>query len=476
MKLRGDQVNILYVTSEVYPFSKTGGLADISYSLPKGVSNHYPITVVTPFYKQIFKYFDHMTFLGEKEVLMFDHHSIVKFYEMHYEGVRFIFVQNMHFFERDNLYGYDDDAKRFTNFSYATLELISLLDKKPDIIHINDWPTGIIPYLYHTHYVYKKGYENIKFLLTIHNLEYQGSFDYDVAKYFNSDFNYIYTHFGRVNFLKAGIALSNKINTVSPNYKNEILTKEFGFTLDGILNDRQNDLVGILNGIDSETFNPAKDKYIINYDINDFEQGKFKNKKLIFDQYHLSDPNYPLVSYIGRYANQKGLWMIRESIEDVINHTNARFFFLGSGDKSYEIFFKYLTDKYPQRVANFIGYNEVLAHQIYAASDLFMMPSEFEPCGLGQMIAMTYGTLPIVRETGGLKDTVIPYNQYTEKGTGFSFSNKSSYELKDRLYEAIYLYQSKPATFKKLIKQAMKKDFSNQRMTQNYMDLYKTLL
>ncbi|VEU82355.1 glycogen synthase [Acholeplasma hippikon] len=472
-------MNIAFVSSEVFPYSKTGGLADIAHFLPKGLIKHgNQVTLITPYYKSISKYHHDMEFLGRKNIIMGGIETIVNFFILKKDDLDIVFIQNMHYFERDRFYGYNDDAERFTCFSYAALEVLQLLKNFPNILHLNDWQTGMIPYLLDTHYRHRNlNYYKLHTLLTIHNLEYQGTFDPYVSRFFNSDFNYSYIHFERVNFLKAGIDRATKINTVSPNYKNEILTQQYGFSLDGSLRNRSNDLVGILNGIDEDTFNPKVDDYIYKYDIKTYKKGKFENKRQLYELHNLNhDLNKPLVAYVGRYANQKGVWMIKDTLEEIIQTTDANFFLLGSGDPYYENYFKYLTDKYPDRVGNYAGYNESLAHLIYAASDIFMMPSEFEPCGLGQMIAMKYGSLPVVRETGGLKDTVEPYNMFTKSGTGFSFANLSSNEFKSKLLEAIHLYEENPDDFNKLIQQAMHKDYTNDKMALTYIELYKNIL
>jgi starch synthase len=473
-------MKILFASSEVFPFSKTGGLADMALFLPKSLKKiGHEVTVITPYYKNIAKHHKDMTYKGTKTIPMGGIETIVHFYELIYQDMSFIFVQNMHYFERDHLYGYNDDAERFSCFSYSILEAIQLLDFYPNLLHLNDWQTGMVPYLLDEHYRQRNdGYFSIHTLLTIHNLEYQGSFDPYVARFFNTDFNYTYIHFDRVNFLKAGIERATKINTVSPTYRNEILTQEFGFTLDGALNFRKDDLVGILNGIDDQVFNPKTDHLIeFNYDKRNFFSMKKKNKEHILNHFNLDiDVDKPLVTYVGRLATQKGINLFTEILEEVIIYTDARFILMGSGNDSYESFFKYLSFKYPKRVSNFIGFNEELAHKLYAASDLFMMPSRFEPCGLGQLIAMRYGTLPIVRETGGLKDTVEPYNKYSDTGTGFTFRNYDAYELKEKLFESIQLYNDNLPIFKKLMKQAMDKDYSLKQMALSYENLYQIIL
>ena len=473
-------MRVFFVSSEAFPFSKTGGLADMAYFLPKGLKAlGHDVKVITPYYKAIGKYHDSMHLIGRKTIQIGGLETIVNYFGLRHDDLDYIFVQNIHYFERDRLYGYPDDAERFTCFDYATLEVMDTLNVYPDILHLNDWQTGMIPYLLDEHYRDKhEGYYGIHTLLTIHNLQYQGSFAPYVSRFFNTPFNYTYMHFDHVNFLKAGIARATKINTVSPQYRNEVLDMQYGFSLDGALWQRKDDFTGILNGIDDTVFHPSDDPFIeMPYSHKDVQKGKKINKEAVLHHFNLSIAlDAPLIVYVGRLAHQKGIDLIAGAIEDVINHSDALFILMGSGDASFENFFKSLTEKYPYRIGNYIGFNEQVAHQLYAAADLFMMPSQFEPCGLGQMIAMTYGALPIVRETGGLKDTVIPYNKFTQEGHGFTFVGYDSKELKDKLCEAIHLYHESPHIFKKLIDHAMSKDFSTARMSTSYEALYKTIL
>jgi len=473
-------MKVLFCSSEAFPFSKTGGLADMALFLPKSLRDlGHDVKIITPFYKNIQKHFTDMKLIGSSTVHMGGLKTIVNYYGLVYQDLEYIFVQNMHYFERDSLYGYDDDAERFTCFSYAILESLPILDFYPHILHLNDWQTGMIPYLLDEHYRYRNdSYFGIHTLLTIHNLEYQGSFDPYVSRFFNTEFNYTYMHFDRVNFLKAGIERASKINTVSPTYRNEVMTNEFGFSLDGALERRSNDFMGILNGIDSDVFDPKTDHMLeANYGINNSKSGKDKNKEFILHHFNLDvDLKAPLVAYVGRLATQKGINLMTRTLEDVIEFSDARFILMGSGNDSYQDFFRYLSSKYPEKVANYIGFNEEIAHKIYAASDIFMMPSRFEPCGLGQMIAMKYGSLPVVRETGGLKDTVTPFNRFTVEGIGFSFVNYDAFELKDKLFEAIYLYHHDKKTWRELVKQAMKEDFSMEKMALSYEKIYQIIL
>ena len=473
-------MKVLFVSSEAFPFSKTGGLADMAFFLPKSLHQiGHEVKIVTPYYRQVQKFHQHMKMIGSKTIQMGGLETIVNYYQSTHQDITYIFVQNMHYFERDELYGYNDDAERFTCFSYAVLELMDLLDDYPHILHLNDWQSGMIPYLLDEHYRHRNdAYYSIHTLLTIHNLEYQGSFDPYVSRFFNTQFNYTYIHFDRVNFLKSGIERATRINTVSPTYRNEVMTPEYGFTLDGALGKRYHDFSGILNGLDEDVFNPKTDHLITApYGLQNFVSGKRKNKQDILHHFNLNrDLNAPLITYVGRLATQKGINLMTHVIEDVIAYSNANFILMGSGNDSYQNYFRYLTGKYPDRVANYIGFNEEMAHKLYASSDLFMMPSRFEPCGLGQMIAMKYGSLPIVRETGGLKDTVIPYNRFTGDGTGFTFSNYDAYDFKEKIFESIYVYNHDQKAFKTLVRQAMKRDNSLKQMALSYEKLYHIIL
>jgi len=473
-------MRVLFCSSEAFPFSKTGGLADMALFLPKSLRNlNHDVRIITPFYKSIAKYQKDMTKLGSATIKFGGIETIVHYYELKHQGIPYIFVQNMHYFERDQLYGYNDDAERFACFSYAILEGLKVFDFYPNILHLNDWQTGMVPYLLDEHYRQRNDhYFSIHTLLTIHNLEYQGSFDPYVSRFFNTDFNYTYIHFDRVNFLKAGIERATRVNTVSPTYKNEVLTPDYGFSLDGALQKRANDFEGILNGIDTQVFDPMTDAYLsFPFDLKTAKEGKKKNKEDMLHHFDLDvSIEVPLVVYIGRLATQKGINLMTRNLEEVIEYSEARFILMGSGNDSYQDFFRYLSYKYPKKVANYIGFNEEIAHKLYAASDIFMMPSRFEPCGLGQMIAMRYGSLPLVRETGGLKDTVIPYNKYSGEGTGFSFANYDANEFKEKLFEAIHMYKENPKAWNKLVKQAMSQDNSLDKMALEYEKIYQIIL
>lgn len=452
----------------------------MAYFLPKSLHQlGHDIRVITPYYPSMGKYHHLMKALGRAKIDMGGIETFVNYFELVYEDISYIFVQNMHYFEREGLYGYNDDAERFACFSYAILEGLSIFNFYPSILHLNDWQTGMIPFLLDEHYrKINDDYYSIHTLLTIHNLEYQGSFDYYVSRFFNTKFNQTYVHFGRVNFLKAGISRATKINTVSQAYQHEVLTSEYGFTLDGALLQRRDDFYGILNGIDTDFFHPKSDHLLEkNYDLRSFKSGKEINKAWLFSYFQLElNLNRPLVVYIGRLAKQKGVDLMMRILEDVVYHSDATFILMGSGEKVYEDYFRYLTDKHPTKVANYLGFNESIAHKVYAGADLFMMPSAFEPCGLGQLIAMQYGALPVARETGGLKDTVMPYNQYDGSGTGFTFRNYDAFEFKETLFKAIHLYHNEKSNWRNLVKQAMQQDYSLKKMALAYENLYQIII
>ena len=472
-------MNILFCASEAYPFSKSGGLADMASALPKIINQKgEKAIVITPFYDALYDKKSSFKWIGSKDILIQDVVYEANFYETFYDGVTYVFVENETFFKRANYYGYYDDDKRFLFFSYAILEYIPISKVKFDLLHINDWQTGLVPFLLDDIYRVNPLYKDIKTLLTIHNLEYQGSFPKDAHKLINRPFNYAYIHFDRMNYLKAAIMRANHINTVSPTYREEVQYEYYGFTLDGALKSRLNQFSGILNGIDYEIYNPETDTLIEQtFNYKHFSSAKKKNKLALLKKLNLDmSTDTALVAYIGRLAKQKGIDLMMATLEEAIAESTAKFVFIGSGDPLYEDFFRKLQEKYRTRVYSFIGFNNTLAHQLYASADILMMPSQFEPCGLGQLMAMRYGCLPLVRETGGLKDTVTPYNKYTKDGHGFSFSNYNAHELKQVLLDAILLYANNQDDWKILVRNAMKQDHSLEQMGKEYLELYERIL
>ena len=344
------------------------------------------------------------------------------------------------------------------------------------MIHCNDWQTGLIPLLARTQYPGGMQ-ENLKFLLTIHNIMYQGKCGYEYlydllgidAKYNTPEFMELN---GCVDFLKAGCVFADRINTVSPSYAQEICDPYYSEGLEGILNARSHELSGIVNGIDYDVFNPADDPCTVKgYSVRSMagkkECKQYLQKSMGLDQRE----DVPLVAMVTRMTEQKGFDLVICMIDELLQYNDMQFMLLGSGDANYEAFMRCAEDRYKGRLCSYIGYNDKLAHMIYAGSDFYLMPSRFEPCGISQMIAMRYGSLPIVRETGGLKDTVQPYNQYTGEGTGFSFANYNAHEMKETILQALEVYKDS-ATMKKLVKNAMTEDFSFARSAEEYAKLY----
>ncbi|SEF57010.1 starch synthase [Caloramator fervidus] len=476
-------MKVLFATSEVYPFLKTGGLADVSLALPKVLrKNGVDVRVIMPKYKDIkYEYKMAMKHLCHFNVQLGWRNQYCGIEYLEYQGVPFYFVDNEYYFKRDGAYGYGDDDERFIFFSRSVVEAINYLDFNPDIIHCNDWHTAAIPLVLKAHYSQSFKHKDIKTIYTIHNLKYQGIFKKDILwDLLNLD-DYYFTedrlkYYDAVNLMKAGIIYSDKVTTVSKTYADEIKTSFYGEGLHGLLSAYSNKLIGIINGIDYDEYNPKTDKFLYkNYDENSFY---IKRENKIELQKELNLPVNPYTIMIGmvtRLTKQKGLDLIAEVIQDILA-LDVQFVILGAGDTVYEDMFRYYASVYPSKISSNIKYSEELARKIYAASDLFLMPSLFEPCGIGQLIALRYGSLPIVRETGGLKDTVKPYNRFTGEGNGFSFAHYSSKEMLDIIKYAIWVYNNEKDSFDKLIYRAMTSDNSWCESAKVYVDVYKALL
>jgi starch synthase len=472
-------MNVLFVTSEALPLSKTGGLADVAFSLPKAlVEKGVDIRVITPYYGTIPQLLmADASYIGSKLIEMGWRNQYMGIHMIKFGQVTYYLVDNEYYFNRDQLYGYYDDGERFSYFSRAVLEAIDLTQFQPDIIHLNDWHTAIVPYLLKVFYANDSRYLDVKTVLTIHNLKYQGIFE----RNFLGD---IFGHeaafhgddrlaFGNgVNFMKAGIRFADEITTVSESYAEEILTPYFGEKLEWDLNYRRQDLIGITNGIDYDDYNPSTDERLfLTYDIESSAMKKDNKIRLQSMTGLAVEEDTPLVAIVSRLVDSKGLDLIERIMPELFD-LGIQMIVLGKGDYHYENLFKYYAQRFPNRLKVFVEFNAVLAQRIYASADLFLMPSRFEPCGLGQLIALRYGTIPIVRETGGLKDTVIPYNRFTEEGTGFSFSNYNAHEFLDQVYAAIELYKSDAKGWDALVKRAMSADHSWNRSALRYRELY----
>lgn len=475
-------LKILLAASEAAPFIKTGGLADVAGSLPKELlKNGADVRVILPKYGGISdKYKEWMKYVGYTFVRLGWRNQYCGVYEYVHEGVTFYFIDNEYFFKRDNLYGYEDEAEMFGFFCKAVLAALKVTGFRPDIIHCNDWQTGYIPALVKINHAWDEYYNKIKFVYTIHNLQYQGIFPPGVLgdilgigyENFTTDkleFN------GNINFMKAGLVYSDIITTVSPSYAEEVKMPFYGEGLEGLLNARQDHLHGILNGLDYDEYNPETDRYIYkNYNVDNFKNKAFNKRSL---QKELGLPvkaDVPVMSLITRLVPQKGIELLEHVIEEIAE-MDMQFIILGTGDTKQEELFKHMAWKYPEKISANIMFNNQLSHRIYAGSDMFLMPSKFEPCGLSQMISLRYGTVPIVRETGGLKDTVKPYNDLTNEGNGFSFANYNAHDMLFTIKRAERYFQDKKI-WHMLVKRAMQMDNSWRKSAEKYMELYGKLV
>ncbi len=473
-------LKILFLSAEVVPFAKTGGLADVAGSLPKAIQAlGHDIRVAMPRYGRI----DPAKF-GLQEVLpsfpvpmdkQMEEASVLQ--GSLAPGIPAYFIENGKYYDRDGIYMYPDDAERFIFFCRSSLEMLKRLDWCPDIIHCNDWHTAIIPNWLKTIYKDDSFFAGTASVYTIHNLAYQGIFGYRVLEIAGiAEYGFVYHPEMAdlaevVDFMARGIFFADVINTVSEKYAQEILTPEFGEKLDPLLRDRRDRLFGILNGIDTDLMNPATDKYIAqHFDVNNLQK-RVQNKLALQREANLKDDaDVPFIGIISRLTDQKGF----DILGDVIDHLldlNLQFVLLGTGDLHYHEMFTRIAQAYPGKAAIFLTFNAELAQKIYASTDMFLMPSRFEPCGLGQMIAMRYGSVPIVRATGGLADTVKDFDPHTGDGNGFSFAAYDRWALFASIVRALENYKYKDA-WHKLQVRGMSADFSWGASARKYVDLY----
>lgn len=475
-------MKVLFITSESVPFLKTGGLADVAGSLPAYLKKEgVDIRVVMPLYSKIAEeYKKDMEYLGYFYVDLGFRHQYAGVLSYVYKDVTYYFIDSEYYFNRDNIYGEADDGERFIFFSKASTMLAKFLDFKADIIHSNDWHTGLVP-LYREDFA--KGdsfYGDMKTVHTMHNLKYQGVFPASTLEevaglsksyYHEEGLKY----YDNINLMKAGIVYSNILNTVSRTYAGEIKNSFFGEGLEGIINQHSGKLRGIVNGIDYEEYNPKTDKNIAkNYNLKSIKD-KVKNKTALQKKYGLPlREDVPLIAMVSRLVAMKGLDLVEAIIEELLQE-DIQFVMLGTGDKEYEDMFKHFQYKYPDKMAARVYFNESEAHLIYAGSDMFLMPSMSEPCGISQLISLRYGTIPIVREVGGLKDTVEPYNMYTGQGNGFSFENFNAHELLFTIKRALFLYKDEEI-WNNLIKEAMNSKNDWERSSKEYIAIYEELI
>lgn len=472
-------MKVLYVASEAVPFCKTGGLADVAGSLPPALAAQGVETaVILPLYRRVKERFaDQLTFLCYDYVDLAWRHAYCGLFSLKKDGVTWYFLDNEQYFGRPELYGCADDGERFGFFSRAVVKMLDHLDFWPDVIHCNDWQTALIPIYLKDDGVREERYRSVRTVLTIHNIEYQGRYDpYCLGGLFGLDRGWVDDGTllldGDLNLLKGAILTADAVNAVSPTYAQELKNPYFAHRMEGILTQCGYKLSGVLNGIDMKLYDPAADPRIAaNYTAEDVS-GKAADKAALQKALGLRpEPETPIIAMVSRLVTHKGLDLIREVMGDIME-LPVQFVLLGSGDAAYEDFFRHAAERWPERMAIRLGYDEALSMAIYAGADLFLMPSRSEPCGLSQMIAMRYGTVPIVRETGGLKDTVQPYEAWRDAGTGFTFANYSSADMLHVLREAAYLYKDYPDAFARLRRRAMERDFSWNRSAGDYLKIY----
>lgn len=472
-------MKVLFAASEAYPFIKVGGLGDVAFALPKAlIKKGIDARVVLPFYSIIPQSLrENAKFVKSFFVSHSWRNNYCGIFSSVYEGVTFYFLDNEMYFKRAGIYGQGDDGERFAFFSKAVLDMISEIDFYPDVIHANDWHTAMVPVYLNCNYRSKKGYEKIKTVFSIHNIEFQGKFDpYILGSVFGLDVMHkpLLMYDGCLNFLKGAIECADCITTVSKTYANEILYSYHSFGLHNILMPRKHKISGIVNGIDTDTFNPETDKYIYtNYSYETRNKKHFNKKNLQSELGLPTDSKIPLVVMVTRLTPQKGLDLVRCVIEQ-LTALNIQLVILGTGYSEYEFFIQDWQKRRNDKVRGIIKFSAELASKLYAASDFFLMPSKSEPCGLSQMIAMRYGSVPIVHEVGGLVDTVLPYNYETKTGTGITFKTYNAFDMLDAVGRAVELYENK-AHMSIIKANAMNGDYSWDKPADEYIALYNKL-
>ena len=480
-----DKKRILFVTSEAVPFIKTGGLADVAGTLPKYFDREtHDVRVILPKYacmkpewKERLTYKTHfyMSFCGRQ--------VYVGVLEAFVDGVPFYFIDNVEFFSGDKPYGdIKWDIKKFIFFCQAALSALPNIGFRPEIIHCHDWQTGLIPVYLHDAFQDNEFYWNIKTVMTIHNLRFQGIYDTKYIQGVSGLSSYYFAPdkleaFGDANMLKGGIVYADRVTTVSSTYANEIKTPFYGEKLDGLMNARSNVLSGIVNGIDYEEFNPQTDIYLPQkYNAGNVHTEKVKNKLALQRELGLNqDPNVMLIGIVSRLTDQKGFDLIDRVLDELCRDA-IQLAVVGTGEERYENMFRHFAWKYPGKVSANICYSDALSHKIYGSCDAFLMPSLFEPCGLSQLMSLRYGTIPIVRETGGLVDTVEPYNEFEGTGTGFRFANYNAHEMMATVRYAERVFYDNKEAWKGLVERAMSRDFSWKASAEKYQWMYGEML
>lgn len=472
-------MKILFAASEVAPFIKTGGLADVAGSLPNALAkNGHDVHVILPLYEKITaQWREQMTFVKHFIVPLAWRKAYCGIFELVRDGVTYWFVDNEYYFKRSDIYGHFDDGERFAYFSRAIVEVPGQLDWIPDVIHCNDWQTALVPiYLLDAEHI-APALRNTKSVYTIHNIEYQGRYSRGILEdVFGLDGSYFHegllAYYGDINLMKGAIYASDYVTTVSPTYAQELREPFYAHGLAGVIADNAHKLRGILNGIDTALYDPWHDPSIAKFYSPRQPQGKAVCKAALQRAVGLrEDPNVPIIACVSRLASHKGFDLVIHVLHEIMA-MGVQMVVLGTGEAHYEEAFRQAAAQYPGHFSAQLCYNAELSGTIYAGADIFLMPSVAEPCGLSQIIAMRYGTLPLVRETGGLKDTVIPFNCTDNSGTGFSFANINAHDMLCVLQNAVALYHNDPPAWKALMKQAMTADFSWDRSAASYLEIY----
>ncbi|MDE6780132.1 MAG: glycogen synthase GlgA [Ruminococcus sp.] len=470
-------MNILFAASEAVPFAASGGLADVVGSLPKSINaNGDKCCVVMPLYSAVNKELrSAMTFINNITVDVSWRKQYCGIFKASLNDIDYYFIDNEYYFARDGLYGFYDDCERFVFFDRAVLEMLRYIDFKPDIIHCHDWQTALIPVYYSIYYKYQQGFDGIKTIFTVHNIEYQGRYGREVLGELMGIPQYninLLEYDGYINMMKGAFETADYITTVSPSYAWEILDPWYAHSLDRILVTKQYKLKGILNGIDYDLYDPQNDKYIAGSFSADDISGKKACKNALISELGLADGEEPVIGIVTRFVNHKGIDLIRCVLEEIV-HMGVKFAILGSGEKIYEDFFREMAARYPDRISVTLGFVPELSHKIYAGADMFLMPSQSEPCGLAQMIAMRYGTIPIVRETGGLRDSV--HDNGGVNGNGFTFKTYNANDMLDAVKRAVHDYNDRNI-WEDLVKRAMKCNYSWSVSAGVYTELYNDVI
>ncbi|MGG6311104.1 glycogen synthase GlgA [Paenibacillus macerans] len=474
-------MNILFTAAEAAPFIKTGGLADVIGALPKAlIDAGHDVRIMLPKYREIPSvYTERLERIGDLEVPVGWRQKYGGVAYMNWEGIPVYMLDNEDYFGREGVYGHWDDGERFAFLDRAVLELLPLTGFRPDIIHCHDWHTAMIPLLLREHYQDLPFYQGIRTVYTVHNLLYQGIFPEGVLrdlldlpwKYFTPEG---VEYYGNVSFMKAGLVYADHVTTVSPTYAEEIKTEHYGYGMDGLLRSLGGRLSGIVNGIDTKLYNPGTDLELFARYSGSLAQ-KQANKLVLQRELGLPEaPHIPLISMVTRLVEPKGLDLVTRVLDEWLHFDDVQFVLLGTGDRAYEDWFREAASRHPEKLAAQIRFSDALSRRIYAGSDLFLMPSRFEPCGISQLLALRYGTIPVVRETGGLNDTVQAYNEFTGEGNGFTFRNYNAHDLLHTLRRAVSFYR-RPAQWSRIVETAFSGDYSWNASARQYIEIYQRL-